>query len=177
MSARLLTVPNLLSLSRLPLAAAFLLMSSTAARAIIVVLAAATDFADGRWARGHRGATTRLGAALDPITDKVFVVTALLTYAIDSIIAWPQLLVLLARDIVVSVGAALLFLLRMPLEIRARFPGKLVTVLQLAAVLVLLLVPALAHVLVITVAAASVWAIVDYAVAARAALRPPPQPR
>ncbi|HUF49543.1 MAG TPA: CDP-alcohol phosphatidyltransferase family protein [Longimicrobiales bacterium] len=177
MSARLLTAPNLLSLSRLPLAVAFLLTTSTPLRLVIVVAAAATDFVDGWWARTRRAATTRLGAALDPITDKIFVLTALVSFAVDGVLSWPQLLLLLARDIHVSLGAAALLALRKRVEIRARFAGKVVTTLQLAAVLVLLLMPGAATVLVIVVAAAASWAIVDYTRAALAALRAPAPPR
>ena len=174
---RAFNVPNALSFARLPLAAAFVITDTTAARAAIVVAAAASDFADGWWARQRRARPTRLGAVLDPVTDKIFVLTALITFAAEQVISWPELVLLLARDIYVSIGAVVLLALRTHVDIRARFPGKVVTTLQLAAVLVLLFVPAAATALVAVTAAAALWAIVDYTRAAFTALRPPPQPR
>jgi CDP-diacylglycerol--glycerol-3-phosphate 3-phosphatidyltransferase len=167
---QILTIPNLFSLARLPLAAAFLLTQDTTARVAIIVAVAASDFLDGWWAR-RWGPKTRAGAVLDPVTDKVFIVTALVAFAIHGELGAGQLAVLLARDVFVAVGAAVVIALRLRLELQARFPGKLVTVLQIAAVLVLTVAPRAAPALVVITAAASAWAVADYAAAAARALR------
>ncbi|MBA4065416.1 MAG: CDP-diacylglycerol--glycerol-3-phosphate 3-phosphatidyltransferase [Isosphaera sp.] len=68
-------VPNLLSLSRLPLAVVlFALIARAAWPAALAVFAAAcaTDWLDGWWARRY-GPLTAVGRALDPLTDKVLV--------------------------------------------------------------------------------------------------------
>lgn len=165
-----LNVPNLLSLVRVPLALAFLLTSQTTARVIIIIVAAASDWLDGWWAR-TRGPRTSTGALLDPVTDKVFVVVALISFAVHGVIATWQLLVLLARDIFVAAGFVAVWLLRLDVPLEARFPGKVVTTLQLAAVLVLTLAPRAATALVMITAAAGVWAIADYGATAFVALR------
>jgi cardiolipin synthase (CMP-forming) len=166
----MLSVPNLLSLVRLPLAIAFLLTSQTAVRVVIIVAAAVSDYLDGWWAR-TRGPRTSTGALLDPITDKVFVVVALISFAVHGVLATWQLFVLLARDIFVAVGFLAVRLFRLDVPLEARFPGKLVTTLQLAAVLVLTLVPAATTALVSVTAVAGAWAILDYGRTGFVALR------
>jgi cardiolipin synthase (CMP-forming) len=133
----------------------------TGVRVVVLLAAGLSDFLDGWWAR-HRGPRTRAGAMLDPITDKAFVITALVAFAVDGTLSLAGLAVLLARDACVAFGFLLLLALRAPARFEARFPGKLVTNLQLAAVLVLLLVPSLTLPLVVLTGAASVWAIADY---------------
>jgi CDP-diacylglycerol--glycerol-3-phosphate 3-phosphatidyltransferase len=74
---------NFLTLSRIALIIPFAAMFFTAAAwapvaaLCIFVLAAATDFLDGIIARA-RGETSPLGAALDPLADKLLVAAALL---------------------------------------------------------------------------------------------------
>jgi cardiolipin synthase (CMP-forming) len=169
-------VPNLLSLVRVPLAVAFILVPGTLERALIIVAAGASDYLDGWWAR-TRGPATKLGALLDPITDKIFVVAALLAFTLDDTLSLAGLLLLLARDIFVTAGSLLVALARIPLRMRARFPGKVVTTLQITAVLALTALPAAATPLVVLTALASVWAIVDYAATALRALRAQAQRR
>jgi len=166
----LLQVPNLISLTRVPLAIAFVLLHSTAVRIALLAAAAATDWLDGWWAR-TRGPATAAGAILDPITDKIFVVSALLGFVTSGVLSLRQLAVLLARDVFVALGALVVLLLRLPVRLRARFPGKLLTNLQIAAVFVLLLAPAAAPLLVSIIALISLWAIVDYAVEGVRSLR------
>ncbi|HEX6557970.1 MAG TPA: CDP-alcohol phosphatidyltransferase family protein, partial [Longimicrobiales bacterium] len=64
---KLLTLPNLLSLARLPLAAAFVLADTTKARIVIVAAVALTDLADGFFARRIRSHDRKAGQLVDPI--------------------------------------------------------------------------------------------------------------
>lgn len=71
----LLNVPNLLSLARVPLAALLfvcVVREAWLAGLVTFVVAAATDWADGWWARKY-GPLTLVGRNLDPLTDKVLV--------------------------------------------------------------------------------------------------------
>jgi cardiolipin synthase (CMP-forming) len=155
-------MPNLISLARVPLAVAFVLLPGTAARIALLLAAAATDWLDGWWAR-TRGPASSTGAILDPVTDKIFLVCALLGFVTSGALSLPQLAVMLARDVFVALGALAVFALRLPVTLRARFPGKLLTNVQIAAVLILLLAPSTATVLVAVTGVISLWAIVDYA--------------
>lgn len=168
----LLTIPNLISLARLPLALAFVLVHDTASRIVFVAAAAFSDWLDGWWAR-TRGPATAEGALIDPLTDKVFVVSALAGFVASGALTAAQLLVLLARDVFVAAGALIVLLFRLPVRLSARFPGKLLTNVQIAAVLVLLLAPRAAVPLVVVAAIVTAWAIADYAVYGMRSLRRP----
>ncbi len=77
-----LTVPNILTLLRIALVPVLVLFFylhyhwSNMACVVIFVLAAITDIADGVIAR-KTGQTSRFGAFLDPVADKIMVSTAL----------------------------------------------------------------------------------------------------
>jgi phosphatidylglycerophosphate synthase len=160
--SRLFTLPNLLSLARFPLAAAFVAASTTSARVALLGAASLTDLLDGWLAR--RGQTTRLGALLDPIADKTFVLVAISAFLFDGTLSLRDYFIVLSRDFATAVGFLVAYLLPGldPKNFKARWPGKVVTVLQLLALLTLLLRPALFPYLVPVIAAVSVWAIADY---------------
>ena len=85
-SSPLLTLPNLLSLSRLPLGGLFWIAlgpgaRSTTARAVaalgVMGLAAVTDMLDGYFARRRGDNLAGAGSWLDPVCDKLFVAAVL----------------------------------------------------------------------------------------------------
>jgi cardiolipin synthase len=158
----LFTVPNLLSFSRFPLAAAFLATDATPARVALIGAASLTDMLDGWLAR--RNQPTRLGALLDPIADKTFVLVAISAFLIAGELSTLDYFIILLRDFATAVGFLVAYLMKDldPKNFKARLSGKVVTVLQLATVLALVLHWSLLHPLVWLVGAASVWAIFDY---------------
>ena len=161
-----LSLPNLLSLSRLVLAAAFIAAPGAAVRVALVVAAGASDVLDGWLARRSRVASP-YGALLDPITDRVFALTAILVLLFEGALTSTQVLVLLIRDIATATGflvARVVTWLR-PVQFKARTPGKIVTALQFVTLLAALLAPALVNLLIAIVAVGAVWAIVDYTLA------------
>lgn len=158
-------LPNVLSFSRVLLAAAFV-PADTGLRIGLLSAAALTDFMDG-WLARRVNAATRSGALIDPISDRFFVVVALSTFLYTGAVTWLEFFVFLSRDIMTAVGfvvARAVSWLR-PVEFKARFPGKVVTTLQLITLFVLLLAPAYGTPLIVLVGVTSVWAIVDYTVA------------
>src|SRR6476659_5904200 len=78
-SAKLRALPNIISSSRLLLAAGFAMVSDADRRLGLVGLAAATDFLDG-WIARRAEWTTKWGALLDPIADRVFALVAVVTF-------------------------------------------------------------------------------------------------
>lgn len=159
---KLFTLPNLLSLVRLPLATAFLLIDSIIGRVAIVSIVALTDFADGFFARRMPSHDRRAGQLIDPITDKLFVVIALLMFTARRDLSVSELLIVLTRDIYNSAAFLLLKLRRWQISFKARFSGKVVTVLQLSVLLALLFWQAAVRPLIGLVALASLVAIFDY---------------
>ncbi len=95
----LVRVPSLLSLLRIPLAAAFPFFIERPAAAIAILCAAgASDVLDGWYARRFHQ-TTATGAIVDPVTDKIFVLTVALTLVVTGKLSIPILLLLGTRDI------------------------------------------------------------------------------
>jgi phosphatidylglycerophosphate synthase len=160
--ASLLTPPNLLSLSRIPLAVAFVLASGAQARVALLGAASLTDLLDGWLAR--RRQVTQLGTLLDPIADKTFVFVALSAFLFDGEVSTRDYLIILSRDVATAIGFLVAYVTP-GLDagmFRARWSGKVVTALQLTALLALVVRPPLLSALMLPIAAASAWAIVDY---------------
>jgi CDP-diacylglycerol--glycerol-3-phosphate 3-phosphatidyltransferase len=175
-------LPSFVSLLRLPLAAAFILLKDPVTRVAILGLAAATDFLDGRLARSLRQGT-RFGELVDPFADKIFALTTVLTLAFEGALSPWQLGVLLARDIATTIAFLIASALRAPIRFKARMSGKVTTTFQIGTVLALTLRSPLAGALLALTGLASLWAIADYArfgaVSLRQAARaqPPQSPR
>lgn len=160
------TLPNAVSLSRLGMAAAFPILDDPEARLLLIAAAGATDFLDGYLAR-TRGESTRLGALIDPIADRCFVLVAVLVLWADDTATPAQLIALSIRDLVVMVA---FFATRGVAMFRdfgftARPAGKVATVLQLAVLATAYLYPPVFAPGVIAVAAVSLVALGDYGLA------------
>lgn len=158
---RLLTIPNILSLLRLPLAVIFILSESNWTRAVIIVAAGVSDGIDGWLARKLRQ-DTGAGQIVDPITDKLFVLVALATLTARGLLAPWMVLALLARDIYTSFAFFIVKALDWKVHFKARFIGKTVTVMQLAVMIAALLWREALLPLVIATLIASAVAIFDY---------------
>src|SRR5688500_1744686 len=78
MRSELLNVPNLLSLSRIPLTVVLcwaIVAEWWLAALVTFAVAAVTDWLDGWWARKFNQLSA-VGRALDPLTDKVLIASA-----------------------------------------------------------------------------------------------------
>jgi cardiolipin synthase len=161
--AELRRLPNVLSLSRLLFAVLFV-PAGRVARIALICLAGATDFLDG-WLARRTNTTTRWGALVDPIADRLFVLVAIVTYVLNGELSVVESLLLLSRDIATALGfvvAQAVPRLR-AVEFKARFPGKTVTVLQLVTLLALVVGVQPLTPFIALVALASALAIADYA--------------
>lgn len=155
--ARILTVPNLISLLRLlgvPLFL-YLFLARRADVAAVVVLAVGgtTDWVDGYVARRLRQ-VSRLGELLDPSVDRLYILATLVGFTLRAVVPWQFTVALLARELVL-LGALLLLRRHGYGPPPVHYVGKTATFILLAAFPVLLLavtVPAAA-----TVAGAVGW--------------------
>jgi cardiolipin synthase (CMP-forming) len=160
---RLVTLPNAVSMSRLVLAAVFVAARDPIARFALVAVASVTDFLDG-WLARRQHATTRSGALIDPIADRVFVFTAVCAFLVEGALSTASYFILLSRDIMTLIGyvvARSVPWLR-TVEFRARWLGKVVTALQLLTLVAVIAVPSAVPALVIVVGAASAASVADY---------------
>jgi len=162
----LFNLPNTISLSRVVLALAFVLVSEPWDRIALIAVAGLTDFMDG-WLARHRKDESTAGALLDPLADRIFVLVAISTYLVEGMLTTGQYFIFLTRDIATAVGflvAKIVPTLR-PAVFRARPLGKVVTVLQLITLVVIVVLPELTDVLIATIGIISAASIVDYTIA------------
>jgi len=102
-----LTIPNQLTALRILLVPVFvmlLLQSDPYLKllgVIVFVVASLTDFYDGYHARKY-GVTTRLGAFLDPLADKLLITAAFLLYVGMGYLALWMVVLVVIRDVVVT---------------------------------------------------------------------------
>lgn len=153
-------LPNLLTVLRLLLTIpiAWLLLAERHGQALsLFAVAGFTDALDGFLARRFKW-ITRLGSILDPIADKLLLVTSYLCLSLTAVLPWWLTAVVLLRDLLIVSGASLFRYLVGPLQFRPTWLGKLSTLMQIVLVLAVLLelsiLPAFAEVrpaLIITV--------------------------
>lgn len=156
-------LPSVISLTRLFMAVAFVAIPEPAARVKLIVAASFTDYLDG-WLARRANLATKWGALIDPIADRAFVFTAVCVYLFEGAISTTQYFMLISRDLMTAIGflvARSVSWLR-PVTFRARLSGKLVTALQLAALIAVLMFPRYVEPLVWVVGGMSLWAIIDY---------------
>jgi len=158
-----------ISLVRIPLAAAFAVVAAPPARLVILLVAAVSDVLDGIVARARGG--SRWGAVLDPVADKLFVATAVAVVALDGALSWWEAALVLSRDVGAAIGFAATWAFHSPRIIHARWLGKAVTAFQFLTLFAFLLTPAWVRPVAWCTAALAALAVWDYLrVAGRAAL-------
>jgi cardiolipin synthase len=162
----LATLPNLISLSRLGLAAAFVVFKGTNERLLVIAAAAVTDFLDGYLAR-RGGTASKWGALIDPIADRFFVFTAVCALLFDDVIGTWQYAILISRDFMTAVGfltARVIPWLR-NVKFKSRMSGKVVTTLQLGTLVLVFLAPDYVNIALWLVGIVSLYSIGDYTLA------------
>jgi cardiolipin synthase (CMP-forming) len=109
---------------------------------IIFLLAAVSDGLDGYVAR-HYNQRSSLGVILDPIADKGLLLSGIITLSISN---WSELdpdygrfpvwfpVLVISRDAILFVGAAVLYLLNGKVHVKPNWTGKVATVLQMVAI-------------------------------------------
>lgn len=131
----MITVPNFLSLLRVPLALVFL-QSNPIWRALAIVAAMITDGLDGFLARRY-DMKSKVGVFLDPVMDKFFVIFIAVTFINEGSLGIYEALALICRDFsVVIFGIYLSFAGKLTsYRFRSIWCGKATTFLQFFALL------------------------------------------
>jgi CDP-diacylglycerol--glycerol-3-phosphate 3-phosphatidyltransferase len=135
----MMTIPNILSFLRFPLAFLFL-QENIAYRVFGIVLAMITDWLDGFLARRYCQ-TSDIGRLLDPVTDKFFVCFILVIFVREGQIKVWEALTFFTRDLSVLIfGSYLLYKDKLKTyTFRPFWSGKIITTLQLILLLALTL--------------------------------------
>jgi len=166
-------IPNLLTAARLilvPFLVSSLWQREFRLALALVFVAGATDAVDGFLAR-HFAWTTRLGAYLDPIADKLLLVCVYVMLAVDSVVPRWLVWLILGRDVLILGMVAWGFLFTRIRSFPPSIWGKASTFLQIVTALVLMGTHAfpsqipqgtLQHGLVLITAAATIWSGVNY---------------
>lgn len=126
---RNLNVPNTLTLIRMLLIPLYLILFTDGMKypALIIFLAASfTDLLDGMIARRYH-MITNLGKLMDPLADKLMVLTVMFSMAIGNaaiprVVPWAAVVILLGKEFVMMVGG--LLMLRHNIVVYSHFIGK-----------------------------------------------------
>ena len=147
----MLNLPNVLTLIRLVLIPVFIILFywptdlSNLYAAIVFIIAALTDLLDGYLARKLK-LTTKFGAFLDPVADKIIVCTALVLivehYSLYTDVLYPHLgkfitipaMIIVAREITVSALREWMAELGKRANVAVSWIGKWKTTIQLTAI-------------------------------------------
>ncbi|MBU0655317.1 MAG: CDP-alcohol phosphatidyltransferase family protein [Gammaproteobacteria bacterium] len=126
-------IPNIITVVRILSIAPIcwlLWKESYALALVLLLLAGLSDALDGFLARRY-GWFTRLGAMLDPVADKLFVVSVFIVFGLKGSLPWWLVVLVIGRDVVIVLGAIAYKLVRGRLEMRPLLISKLNTGLQI----------------------------------------------
>lgn len=125
-----MNVPNLLTMIRFILIPVYIAVFGSGHVKVafgILLLAGLTDVLDGHIAR-KRGLVTDLGSMLDPLADKLMLITVFLSFLFSGMIPWTAALAMFIRDAGMIAGSVY-YHLKGKKTLPANAMGKLTTVL------------------------------------------------
>jgi cardiolipin synthase len=111
---------------------------------VVFILAVITDGLDGYIAR-TRKEKTKFGAIMDPIADKMLIGSAFISLSLVSglpdYIKMPVYvpIIIISRDVIILMGAAIIYLVTGNLNIRPTVMGKITTFCQMLTIITVLL--------------------------------------
>jgi CDP-diacylglycerol--glycerol-3-phosphate 3-phosphatidyltransferase len=133
----LVNLPTIITVSRIIIILPFILIAPQSPfwGAVLFSIAAITDYFDGYFARKTKQ-VTKFGILLDPIADKLLVISALILFVDMEIIpAWIAI-VIIAREFIVT-GLRIVALTK-EIIIPAEMGGKIKVTAQIASIIILL---------------------------------------
>jgi cardiolipin synthase len=108
---------------------------------VLFIIAAVSDGLDGYLAKRF-GWTSQLGKVIDPLADKLLLVTVFITAAWNELVPWWISAVAISRDIMIGLGALIFRLWFGPLKGRPTIISKINTLFQLGYIAAVMLVAA-----------------------------------
>ncbi len=136
----------------IPFFIAFILYSKWEIALFVFIIAAISDGIDGYIARTTKQ-RTELGKVLDPIADKLLILSAFICFGVVKGLPLPVKpphyvpIIIISRDGIIMLGALLIYFLKGHLEIKPTLLSKITTVFQMATVIGILLKLAISPIL------------------------------
>ncbi len=126
-------IPNIISASRIPLGIIFLLLIKSSVihiiiAFVIIIISILTDYLDGYLAR-KKNLISKLGKWLDPITDFIFFLFVYIGFLNIGIMPYFLFFIFLLREIIIYTIIRPIYV-ALKIEVDAKYPGKIKTVLQ-----------------------------------------------
>ncbi len=131
-----INLPNALTLCRIlitPLFVILMLRQCYGSALAVFTVAGITDGLDGLLARVLKK-RTELGAHLDPIADKLLLITAFVTLAVMNIVPSWLAVIVISRDVLIIIGITVLVLTRVEFVIQPSRISKWTTAIQLTTI-------------------------------------------
>ncbi|WP_010499435.1 CDP-alcohol phosphatidyltransferase family protein [Paenibacillus elgii] len=139
-------LPNVLTVCRFVLIPVYLVVFGAGyikSAFFVLLIAGLTDVLDGYIAR-KRNLVTELGSMLDPLADKLMMITVILSLVFSQMISWQAAGAMFLRDAGMIVGSAI-FHFRGKKTVPANAMGKLTTVMYYVAILLIVFELPYAH--------------------------------
>ncbi len=159
-------IPNILTVIRLlltPLFVIFLLKHLYTSALIVFIIACISDSLDGVLAR-FLNQKTAFGAYLDPIADKVLLITAFVSLAIFKMIPGWLSVVVISRDVLITIGISIFTISNIKYQVKPSVVSKCSTVIQsltITAALINLVLPVSSLILVVLYWIAAIFTIIS----------------
>ena len=135
-----MNLPNILTLTRvllIPVFVIFIIYKSFIYALITFAIAGITDGIDGLLARITRQ-RTELGAFLDPIADKLLLISAYITLGIIEMLPSWLAVIVISRDVIILLGFLVMMLTGYRPKIHPSFISKMTTTFQILTILLVL---------------------------------------
>ena len=132
---RILNVPNVLTMFRMLLIPVYWLLFTRGQRYFalaVFALASITDLLDGYIARKYH-LITSFGKLMDPLADKLMVLSVMLGWVLAGTLPWPAMAILLGKELLMVAGGA--FLLRRGIVVYAEKIGKYAQTLMVSSLI------------------------------------------
>ena len=136
-----MTLPNRLTISRIvfiPIFIVLLIKGYKFPALLVFGLAGLTDALDGFVARA-RNQRSKLGFFLDPVADKLLINTSFITLAIMGFIPMWLPVIVIARDILITLGVIAIYILKERQVISPTLIGKSTTMIQMLTIFFVLM--------------------------------------
>ncbi len=105
---------------------------------VIFIIAVFSDAIDGYIARKTQQ-RSQAGLVLDPLADKLLLVSAFICFYIFNEFPFWVILVVVARDIIITLGAVVIYMVKHNLNITSTIFGKTATIVQMSTIIATLL--------------------------------------